>query len=89
MSYAWLQGSPGANRRDLSYGLHLTSPIEDGQVKRVSYIPCYVNKRAEPEIVTRSDPRGQEVFRYMEDISRTEGLPVHFSWEGDEALISA
>jgi poly-gamma-glutamate synthesis protein (capsule biosynthesis protein) len=61
--------------------------IRDGAIKQVSYIPCYVNKQAEPEIVARSDPRGQAVFSYMEDISRSEGLPVHFSWEGNQVLI--
>ena len=61
--------------------------IEDGQIKRVSYIPCFVNKDAEPEIVTRNEPEGQEVFNYIEDISRSEGLPVRFSWEEDEVLI--
>jgi hypothetical protein len=61
--------------------------IEDGKIKRVSYIPCYINKWSEPEIVTRQDPRGQEVFNYMEDISRSEELPVKFSWDGDEVVI--
>ena len=61
--------------------------IEDGEIKRLSYIPCYVNKDTEPEIVTREDPRGQIVYNYMEDISRSEGLQVQFVWEGDEVLI--
>lgn len=61
--------------------------IEAGEIKRVTYIPCYVNKQAEPEIVTQSNLRGQEVYRYMEDISRSEDLPVHFSWGGNEVLI--
>ena len=61
--------------------------IEDGEIKRVSYFPCYVNRKAEPEIVTCTDPKGQEVFNYIEDISRSEGLPVHFAWKGDEVLI--
>jgi poly-gamma-glutamate capsule biosynthesis protein CapA/YwtB (metallophosphatase superfamily) len=61
--------------------------IEDGEIKRVSYIPCYINEQSEPEIVTRSDPKGHQVFNYLEDISRSEGLHVHFSWEGDEVLI--
>lgn len=61
--------------------------IEDGKITRISYIPCYVNKNAEPEIVTRNDPRGQRVFNYMEDISKSEKLPVQFSWNGDEVLI--
>lgn len=61
--------------------------IEDGKIKRTSYIPCYVNKNAEPEIVKRSDPHAQIVYDYLEDISKSEKLPVHFSWDGDEVLI--
>ena len=61
--------------------------IEGGEIKRVSYFPCYVNRQAEPVILKPTDPKGQEVFNYIEDISRSEGLPVHFSWEGDEVLI--
>ena len=61
--------------------------IEDGEIKQVSYIPCYINKMSEPEIVTRQDPRGQEVYNYLEDISRSEDLSVNFAWDGDEVLI--
>jgi hypothetical protein len=62
--------------------------IEDGEVRRVSYIPCYVNENAAPEMVARSDPRGQGVYNYVEDVSRSEGLSVNFSWHGDEVLIT-
>jgi hypothetical protein len=61
--------------------------IQDGVIKRVSYIPCYINEREEPEIVTRRDVRGVQVFNYVEDISRSEGLHAKFSWDGDEVLI--
>jgi poly-gamma-glutamate capsule biosynthesis protein CapA/YwtB (metallophosphatase superfamily) len=61
--------------------------IEDGKIKRVSYIPCFVNKNAEPEIVKRSSPLAQEVYDYFEDISRSENLPVNFAWDGDEVVI--
>jgi poly-gamma-glutamate capsule biosynthesis protein CapA/YwtB (metallophosphatase superfamily) len=61
--------------------------IEEGKIRRLSYIPCYVNKNAEPEIVGWSDIRGQKVFNYLEDISRSEKLAVHFSWDGDEVLV--
>lgn len=61
--------------------------IEGGKIVRLSYIPCFVNKEAEPEIVTRSEPRGQEVYNYVADISGSEHLPVQFAWDGDEVLI--
>jgi hypothetical protein len=62
--------------------------IENGKIKRLSYIPCHVNKQAEPEIIRRSDPRGQKIFDYIQDISMSEDLPVHFAWDGDEVLIT-
>ena len=62
--------------------------IEDGKIKRVSYIPCYLDDQLVPTIVKRSDPRGQGVFNYVEDVSRSEGLPTRFSWDGDEVLIT-
>lgn len=61
--------------------------IESGKIRRLSYIPCYVNKNAEPEIVGQKDPRGQKVYDYLEDISLSEKLPVHFAWDEDEVLV--
>ena len=61
--------------------------IESGKIQRLSYIPCFVNKNSEPEIVTRNSLLGQEVFNYIQDISNSEKLPVHFAWEGDEVVI--
>jgi poly-gamma-glutamate capsule biosynthesis protein CapA/YwtB (metallophosphatase superfamily) len=62
--------------------------IEDGKITRVSFIPCYINDQLEPEIVTRNDTGGKEIFEYMKDISTSEGLKVNFSWDKDEVLIS-
>jgi len=61
---------------------------EDGKIKKVSYIPCYINKKSEPEIKTHRDPGGQEVFSYIEKISRSQNLPASFMWEVDEVVIS-
>jgi hypothetical protein len=62
--------------------------IEDGKIIRLSYIPCFVNRYSEPEIVTANNPLGQEVYKYMEDISASERLPVRFTWDGDEVLVT-
>ncbi len=61
--------------------------IEDRAVRQISYIPCFVNRNSEPEIVTRDNPLGQEVYNYIEEISRSENLPVSFAWDGDEVLV--
>lgn len=63
--------------------------IEDKQITKVTYVPAYVNPQLEPEVVTSSDPRGQGVFDYVDQISRGEGLNAQFSWEGDEVLVTA
>jgi hypothetical protein len=62
--------------------------IGENKIEKVSYIPCYINQNAEPEIVSRSDPKAQQVFDYVQKISESEDLKVDFSWEGDEVLVS-
>lgn len=61
--------------------------IEDKKIKRLSYLPCFVNTDSAPEIVTEDSPLGQEVFNYVQDISRSENLQVNFKWDNDEVLI--
>ena len=61
--------------------------IKEGEIKKVSYIPCYINENSEPVIFKSSEPQGQEVFEYVKDISRNEKLNVCFKWDGDEVLV--
>lgn len=61
--------------------------IADGEIKSVSYIPCYINPNAEPEIFTRREPKGREVYEYVSSISASEKLPVHFEWQGDGEVL--
>ncbi len=63
--------------------------IEDGKIKKVSYLPCYINSDCQPEIMRRRDARGKQTGEYVEKISRSQNLPVTFSWDGDEVDISA
>ena len=62
--------------------------INQGKINKVSYLPCYISKESKSEIMTRKDPKGQEVFDYIEKISRSQNLTTRFTWEGDEVLIS-
>jgi len=63
--------------------------IDDGKIVRLSYIPCFVNKNSEPEIVAANNPLGQEVYKYVKDISASEHLPIRFTWDRDEVLIAS
>jgi poly-gamma-glutamate capsule biosynthesis protein CapA/YwtB (metallophosphatase superfamily) len=63
--------------------------IEKGEIKKVSYIPCYLNEEAEPVIVSRSDPKAEGVYSYIDNITRYYNLTTKFTWEGGEVVISA
>ncbi len=63
--------------------------IRDKQISKVTYIPAYIRPTLEPEVVSRTDPRGQGVFEYVKQISENQELNVRFAWEGDEVLISS
>ena len=62
--------------------------IGGGKISRVSYLPCLINKNGQTEILG-NDKRGQQVFDYMDKITRAEGLNVQYEWEGDEVVIRA
>ena len=60
--------------------------ISGSKITRVSYLPCLVNKKGQPEIL-KNDERGQQVFNYMDKITRAAGLNARFEWDGDEVVI--
>jgi hypothetical protein len=64
----------------------IAKPLSGWEIKR--YPICHVILTTIRAIVKANDPRGQDVFNYVEDISKSEGLPVHFSLDGDEVLIT-
>lgn len=63
--------------------------IADKEIQKVTYIPSFMTPDLEPEVVKQDHPRAREIFNYVQEISDAEDLKVHFSWEGDEVLISS
>jgi hypothetical protein len=59
--------------------------IDGGKISRTSYLPCIINNLEQPEVVKRD--RGQQVFDYVDKITRAAELNGRFEWEGDEVLI--
>lgn len=60
--------------------------VNRGMISRVSYLPCLINKKGQPEIL-KHDQRGQDNFEYVDKITREAGLNARFEWDGDEVLI--
>jgi poly-gamma-glutamate synthesis protein (capsule biosynthesis protein) len=61
--------------------------FEGGKIKKVSYLPVWISKKSEPELLSRSDSRSKEVYEYMEWVCKDQGLETRFVWEGDEVAI--
>lgn len=62
--------------------------ISNGEIKSVSFLPTYINKQSQPEVLTVEDERFGQVVRYMEEITRDQGFNTKYVIEGDEVLIS-
>jgi len=45
-----------------------------------------MNKESQPEVL-KHDKKGQEVFDYMEKITRGAGLNARYEWDGDEVVV--
>jgi hypothetical protein len=60
--------------------------IQDHAIVRVSFIPCLVHQQGFPEVIKHPE-KGQQVFDYMEKITRGAELNGQFEWDGDEVLI--
>ncbi|HEY31834.1 MAG TPA: CapA family protein [Dehalococcoidia bacterium] len=61
--------------------------ISNKEIKSVSFLPTYINKQSQPEILSSQDERFDEVVGYMEEITRDQGLNAKYVIEGDEVLI--
>jgi hypothetical protein len=60
--------------------------IRDGKIAQISYLPCLVNKKGQPEILPNNS-RGQATFDYIARITKEASLNAQFHWEGNEVVI--
>lgn len=62
--------------------------VKDKKIKSVSYLPVWIDDDTFiPEILTASDPRFDEINKYMVDITASQEIEPHFTVEGDEVKI--
>ena len=60
--------------------------INDGKIAHLSYIPCFVNEKKQPEVL-KNDEKGQQALAFMEKITKMAGLNTRYEWEGDEIIV--
>jgi len=61
--------------------------IDDGDITRVAYTPCWLNDRNEPTALKADDPRATNVFEHFKKISKSQGFDTEFQWEDDEIVL--
>ena len=54
---------------------------------QAGFLPCFINRQAQPEVMKPDDPRFGQIVAYMREISRKERLTVDYRVEGDRVLI--
>ncbi|MBI4331364.1 MAG: CapA family protein [Chloroflexi bacterium] len=54
-------------------------------ILKTAFRPCYTNQRVEPEVLSRNDPRFEEILKYIEPWCRELGTGL--SVEGDEVVV--
>lgn len=57
-------------------------------ISRVSLLPAFIDRTADPQILAASDPRFSEVLDYLREITTDQKLSASFRIEGDEVMVS-
>ncbi|MBN1255495.1 MAG: CapA family protein [Deltaproteobacteria bacterium] len=74
--------------RDSQKTIIVKSTIANGAIQKVSFLPTYVDKKtAQPEVLASKDKRFAEVIKYLEDVSKDQGLDTTFNVAGNEVVI--
>lgn len=71
--------------RDAKRSLLAKAVLARSGVQQVSFLPMMIDALYRPEVLRRSDPRFEDMLRYMEWAS--EGFAHHFEVRGDEVLV--
>ncbi len=61
--------------------------ISNKEIKKVSFMPCLINKAGQPEPLSAGDNRSDEVFAYAEWCCREQKLATQFVREGDDIRV--
>lgn len=62
--------------------------IEAGKVVRTEFLPAFIGDDTVPRMVGQGDEKFGEIQRYLERISRAEGMSTKFSPEGDVLVLT-
>ncbi|MBI4331127.1 MAG: CapA family protein [Chloroflexi bacterium] len=70
---------------DKRYSMMARCAVGSNGIRKVTFLPVWINQRAEPEFLTRNDARFQEVLDYVGPFC--EELGTSLKVEGDEVVV--
>ncbi|MGH7835558.1 MAG: hypothetical protein ACREQK_18085, partial [Candidatus Binatia bacterium] len=70
------------------YSMIAKIAVEEKKIKQVSVLPVFINDQAQPEPFSASATKGQEVIRYLREITEEASLNAGLTIRGDEAVVS-
>jgi poly-gamma-glutamate capsule biosynthesis protein CapA/YwtB (metallophosphatase superfamily) len=79
-------GGPYVGPEERLYSMAARLAISDGKVREVGYLPAKLNSAMQATVYGNSDATGEEVFKYVEAITREAGLETKYAWSGDTVL---
>jgi poly-gamma-glutamate synthesis protein (capsule biosynthesis protein) len=59
--------------------------VKNGKITEAGFLPCLINDERQTEVL-KHDKRGQQMFDFMDQITKGAGLNVKFKWKGDEII---
>jgi hypothetical protein len=62
--------------------------VVDRRIQRVAYIPCWLNKKVQPEPLTTTDPRFDQHLDYMRWMVRNQRMTTTFTPDGNEVAVN-
>jgi poly-gamma-glutamate synthesis protein (capsule biosynthesis protein) len=74
---------PAENRKSMLVQID----IRDKKIDRVAFLPVMINKRAQPQILTRDDPQFEEVVSYVSEITESQHIATKYRVDGDEVVV--
>lgn len=72
---------------DTRHTLIVRAELSAGGVADVSFLPCWINDRSEPQLLAAVDPKFAAVVAYMRTITESQGLNARYMVEGDAVRV--
>jgi hypothetical protein len=76
---------PPENRKSMLTRIDIDTATKS--IARVCFLPIMINKRAQPEILSASDPRFDDVVSYVREITESQHIETDYTIEGDEVVV--